>query len=483
MKSALTSGDRLAVAPVSENILSPDAWKVASRRPSMTQGRLAARVAAALWRWLLLLDGMAAVAAVMIAHTLSPVARVTALSPEALGAAFVYAVAFCITGFSGGLYDWRLGTRRRALLARLLVAAVVAAGVTLGFYYFAFYEPLGRRILAGAVLLSGPLMLVPRVLLSGLARLRRTRVVFVGHSSLTKRLVAAVDSQRAPLYEFVEQWPKADTEAGSAEELVELCRSSEADEIVVPARSADLNPVLAQALHCLPLGCRIRSDLDFYENLLSAIPVAHVTPGWLLSRGFDTANHLGEALKRTSDVLLALGLLLVTSPLLFLGMVAVWVGRDGPVFFSQIRVGRYGRPFRMLKLRTMRTDAERDGPRWAEEGDSRRTRAGAILRRTRIDELPQLANVLVGHMSLVGPRPERPEFVADLERRIAFYGWRHLVRPGLTGWAQINHPYGSSVEDARQKLEYDLFYVRHHSVLTDLSIVLRTIEAGFRGSR
>ena len=468
---------------VTEGLLSRDAWRVAAQRTPLTQRRLAAKAAATLWRWLLLLDGIAAAAAVLLAHAISPVARVTALSAEALGTAVIYAVAFTITGFAGGLYDWRIGTRRRALLARLLVSALVAAGLTLGFYYLVFYQPLGRRILTGAVILSGPLMLIPRVVLSGLALIRKTRVVFVGRSSLTKRLMAAVGTQRVPLYEVVGQWPASVEGMADAADLVDLCRSNEADEIVVPARSADLNPVLAQALHCLPLGCRIRSDVDFYENLLSAIPVAHVTPGWLLSRGFDTANPLAEALKRVSDLALSLVLLVVTAPLFLLGIVVVWAGRDGPVFYAQTRVGRYGRPFRMIKLRTMRTDAEQDGPRWAEHGDSRRTRGGVLLRRTRIDELPQIVNILLGHMSLVGPRPERPEFVAELERCIPFYGWRHLVRPGLTGWAQINHRYGSSVQDARRKLEYDLFYVRHNSVLTDISIVLRTIEAGLRGSR
>jgi lipopolysaccharide/colanic/teichoic acid biosynthesis glycosyltransferase len=159
------------------------------------------------------------------------------------------------------------------------------------------------------------------------------------------------------------------------------------------------------------------------------------------------------------------------------------IHRDGPVFYRQTRVGRHGRPFTILKLRTMRVDAEDGTPQWASPHDDRATPLGRILRRTRLDELPQLVNILVGEMSFVGPRPERPEFVAALEQTLPFYSWRHFVRPGLTGWAQINYPYGSSVEDARRKLEYDLFYIRHYSVLTDLSIALRTATAAARGAR
>jgi lipopolysaccharide/colanic/teichoic acid biosynthesis glycosyltransferase len=155
----------------------------------------------------------------------------------------------------------------------------------------------------------------------------------------------------------------------------------------------------------------------------------------------------------------------------------------GPVLYAQQRVGRYGRTFRILKLRTMRKDAEPDGPRWASGDDPRRTRLGRLLRRTRLDELPQLVNILRGEMSFVGPRPERPEFVAELERTIPFYGWRHLVRPGLSGWAQINYPYGASVQDAERKLEYDLYYIRNASFLNDLTILLRTASQVMKGAR
>ena len=216
---------------------------------------------------------------------------------------------------------------------------------------------------------------------------------------------------------------------------------------------------------------------------MSAVPVLHVPPEWLLAKGLDTSNHLAEAVKRMTDIALAVLLLVLSAPFHLLAILVLQVS-GGPVFYSQTRLGRHGRPFQILKLRTMRVDAEEDGSAvWASEEDPRATRLGRVLRRTRIDELPQLVNILVGEMSFVGPRPERPEFVDELERTIPFYAWRHFVRPGLTGCAQINYPYGATAEDARRKLEYDLYYMRHYSVLTDLSIALRTVTAALRGAR
>jgi lipopolysaccharide/colanic/teichoic acid biosynthesis glycosyltransferase len=192
---------------------------------------------------------------------------------------------------------------------------------------------------------------------------------------------------------------------------------------------------------------------------------------------------LSEGAKRLSDVVFALLIMVALAPLTLLALLAIALSGDGPLFYRQARVGRYGRTFRILKLRTMRVDAEAGAPQWASGDDPRRTAVGRVLRRTRLDEVPQVVNILLGEMSFVGPRPERPEFVKELEAQIPHYASRHLVRPGLTGWAQVNLPYGSSVEDARRKLEYDLHYVRHHSLLTDLFIVLRTVAAASRGAR
>jgi lipopolysaccharide/colanic/teichoic acid biosynthesis glycosyltransferase len=303
-------------------------------------------------------------------------------------------------------------------------------------------------------------------------------VLFLGGGPLVAQLEATLRGPGSP-YEIT---ASGDT-APAPEGLTEFCRARGVDEIVLPARTDELQPVLLAALHCLPLGCHIRSEADFHEDLFSSVAVDHVSPEWMLSRGLDTSNHIAEAVKRLTDVLLAALALVVLGLPVLLGLAAIAVSGDGPLFYRQLRVGRFGRTFRIWKLRTMRVDAEHSAAQWASDADPRRTPVGRVLRRTRLDEVPQVLNILLGEMSFVGPRPERPEFVAQLERQLPYYAWRHFVRPGLTGWAQINLPYGSSVDDARRKLGYDLYYVRHYSLLTDLLIVLRTAAAGLRGAR
>jgi exopolysaccharide biosynthesis polyprenyl glycosylphosphotransferase len=265
--------------------------------------------------------------------------------------------------------------------------------------------------------------------------------------------------------------------------LEEVCRANDVDELVLAASAMEPEQTLRSALRCLPLGCRVRSEADFHADVFRAVPLVGVTPEWMLSRGRDTSNHPAEATKRLTDVVLAMVILIGLAPLALVAMLLVKLTSHGPVFYSQLRVGRYGRPFRILKFRTMRVGAEDGQPQWSPRDDPRRTPVGRLLRRLRVDELPQVVNIIRGEMSFVGPRPERPEFVAALERELPFYPWRHLVRPGLTGWAQINWPYGASVEDAERKLEYDLYYIRHASLATDLAIVLRTITAPMRGAR
>jgi exopolysaccharide biosynthesis polyprenyl glycosylphosphotransferase len=198
--------------------------------------------------------------------------------------------------------------------------------------------------------------------------------------------------------------------------------------------------------------------------------------GWLVYSDGFIFGVIDRVLKRIFDLVVSLVVLIVTSPLLLAGMVAVrWEG-PGSVLYRQERVTRNGRVFWIMKLRTMRVDAEQGGAVWAAAKDTRITRVGAFLRRTRIDELPQLINILKGDMSFVGPRPERPVFVAELAAKIPLYHERHMVKAGLTGWAQINYPYGASIDDARTKLSYDLYYVKNFSILFDIVIQLQTLR-------
>jgi sugar transferase (PEP-CTERM system associated) len=215
-----------------------------------------------------------------------------------------------------------------------------------------------------------------------------------------------------------------------------------------------------------------------YEEYTGKIAVENLRPSWLIfSAGFKKSRTLAAA-KRTLDICVALLGLIVGAPLLALLALAVRLTSPGPVLYHQRRVGLRGHIFMVHKFRTMREDAEAEtGPVWASKsGDPRVTPIGRFLRRTRLDELPQLWNVLIGEMSFVGPRPERPEFVADLTRVIPYYGQRHIVRPGLTGWAQVRYTYGASQEDALQKLQYDLYYIKNLSVGLDLYIMFETIK-------
>jgi exopolysaccharide biosynthesis polyprenyl glycosylphosphotransferase len=253
--------------------------------------------------------------------------------------------------------------------------------------------------------------------------------------------------------------------------------------VVVALTDPAPEPLVHQLMTLRFSGVRVYGISDFYEQLWFKVPVLHTRHGWLVfAHGFDLLhNPLGLRIKRLTDVLLSLALLVPAIPLMALAALLIKLESRGPVIFRQARTGQGGAEFEVLKLRTMADDAERDGPQWAQTSDPRATRVGRILRLLRIDELPQLVNVLKGEMSFIGPRPERPVFNATLENEIPLYNLRHLVRPGITGWAQVMYPYGASVEDAREKLQYDLYYIKNYSVLLDIGIVFKTLRVVLLG--
>ena len=225
-------------------------------------------------------------------------------------------------------------------------------------------------------------------------------------------------------------------------------------------------------------GVHVTDISDFLERETGRIDLDTVRPSWLIfSDGFSSGRHLSTIVKRGFDLLVSGLLLTISAPIILITAILVKIDSPGPAFYRQTRVGRYGTTFEILKLRSMREDAEAGGAAiWAQKGDPRVTRVGRIIRLIRVDELPQMWTVLKGDMSFVGPRPERPEFVAELERQLPYYAERHMVKPGITGWAQINYPYGASLEDARNKLEYDLYYTKNYSPFLDLLIILQTLR-------
>lgn len=223
-------------------------------------------------------------------------------------------------------------------------------------------------------------------------------------------------------------------------------------------------------------GVRLHAEPEFWERHLRRINIDEIGACWLGAAGAHRGPAWQGTVDRAVDVLLSFGLLVLTLPLMLLTALVVRLDSPGPVLYRQVRVGLHGRPFTLLKFRSMKVDAEARGPAWAAQSDPRVTRVGSFMRRTRIDELPQLLNVLRGEMSFIGPRPERPHFVEQLAQIIPHYRERASVKPGLTGWAQVNFPYGASVEDARMKLSYDLYYVKHRSLLLNLLILFATVR-------
>jgi lipopolysaccharide/colanic/teichoic acid biosynthesis glycosyltransferase len=259
--------------------------------------------------------------------------------------------------------------------------------------------------------------------------------------------------------------------------LFDLVHKLEVDVVVVAIEDRRDRLPTEQLLHCRLAGIPVREQEAVYEQITGKIAVEALRPSYLIFNEGFSRHPWNELSKRAVDVLLASLLLVFTWPLMIATAIAVRMDSEGPILFSQERVGRDGKLFTLMKFRSMLADAEKmTGPVWATQDDPRITRVGRFIRRTRLDELPQIFNVLAGHMSLVGPRPERQHFVDDLAAKIPYFRQRHIVKPGLTGWAQINYRYGSTFEDALQKLQYDLFYIKNQSLLFDLSILFNTVK-------
>lgn len=269
-------------------------------------------------------------------------------------------------------------------------------------------------------------------------------------------------------------------------DFYQFCRQNKVSEIVIAQQERRRSeggwlPV-PELMECKLRGIAVTNALEFYERELKKAKLEMVHPSWIVfSEGFK-ASKRRDISKRLLDLTLSLAILLVMSPFIVLTALAVFLETGRPILYSQTRTGMLGKEFRIYKFRSMRQDAEKDGKaRWASANDDRITKVGGFIRNTRLDELPQIYNVIKGEMSIVGPRPERPEFVSELKDKVPFYDTRHYVKPGLMGWAQLKYPYGASIDDAKGKLEYDLYYSKNHSLMIDLLIMVQTVEVVLLG--
>ncbi|HTP39502.1 MAG TPA: TIGR03013 family XrtA/PEP-CTERM system glycosyltransferase [Steroidobacteraceae bacterium] len=265
---------------------------------------------------------------------------------------------------------------------------------------------------------------------------------------------------------------------GSQESLLRCAKERDVDEIVVAMDDRRHNFPLRELLACRLAGIKVTELVAFLERETGKVYLDVLNPSWMIfGEGFNVGRWT-QFWERAFDLVASLCLLVIASPFLIGGILAIKIeeGLSAPVFYRQIRVGLNGEPFGVLKLRSMRVNAEAAGAQWAVKADPRVTRVGSFIRKVRIDELPQILNVLKGDMSFVGPRPERPEFVEKLVESIPYYSERHCVKPGITGWAQLCYPYGASEKDSLEKLQYDLYYIKNHGLVFDILILLQTVE-------
>ncbi len=318
-------------------------------------------------------------------------------------------------------------------------------------------------------------------------------IVLVGTGEMAERIVNEIRDDRESGFTVAAliggQQPAFDAkEIPIVSDLATLGQSSHGagvDRIVVALDDRRGTMPISELLQAKLEGKVIEDGITFYEAITGKILVEKVNPAWLIfSEGFDS-GRLTHLIKRVLDLTLAVFGLIASLPISLLTALLIKLESPGPVFYKQERVGAKGAVFPIIKFRSMRQDAEQQGAVWASENDSRVTRVGGFIRKVRIDEIPQIWNVIRGQMSFVGPRPERPVFVEQLVRKLPYYSLRHSAKPGITGWAQVCYPYGASEEDALRKLEYDLYYIKHQSIFLDLLIIFRTIKTVLfrKGSR
>lgn len=402
--------------------------------------------------------------------------------------AFLYSVIMWLSMTSMGLHTRNVVNDFASLMIRIFLSfGIGVIGSALVFYIYPEIV-LGRGVFAFALLSSFFGILFTRTVYQKLDnhKIFKRRVLVLGTGEKAKILSDLAPNARNRGQEIV-GYVSIDVLPAQVDEdqilyvettLLDLAELHEIDEIVLAMDDRRQGFPLTGLLECKMKGIFVRDLVHFLERVTGHIELDVLHPSVMIfSSGFTRAVSPGNG-KRIFDVMASLMLLIIASPVIIITSAIIWLssfGRD-PVFYRQTRIGLCNAPFGVLKFRSMKIDAEKDGAQFAKKNDSRITMIGAFIRTTRIDELPQLINVLKGDMSFVGPRPERPEFVLGFEQSIPHYSLRHTVKPGITGWAQICYPYGESEKDTRNKLQFDLYYIKNYSLFLDMTILFQTIQ-------
>ena len=386
------------------------------------------------------------------------------------------------------LYDLTVVRTNREVFIRLL-QSVGSALILIALLYLAvpwLVVADGASLPAFAIFLTG--ILAWRLAFNHVARLHSfgERLLIVGTDATAQTIARQILAQQDFAYEivgFIDEDPSRNMEAvlnsrivGTPADIERLVARHAVDRLVVGMADRRGRLPVRELLRAKLRGVRVEDVNSVYERLTGKLLVEDLRPSWLIFSDDFRASRFTRQSKRFFDTLLALVGLVLSAPFVLLTALAVWLESDGPILYRQDRVGENGRVFTLYKFRSMRQDAENGTPIWARPIDDRVTRIGRFIRQTRLDELPQLWNVLRGDMSFVGPRPERPFFVAQLAEQIPFYEQRHAVKPGITGWAQVKYRYGASLEDSLEKLRYDLYYVKHLSLPFDVTILFDTVK-------
>jgi sugar transferase (PEP-CTERM system associated) len=403
--------------------------------------------------------------------------------PQLLSFAIPLEVAMVAVGAygPGALQSVRFAT------ARLLVAVSLGVIFLSVIFFLVPSITFWRSNLFFAMLLSIGVLVSVRVVAGGAigGEALRRRIVVLGAGSRADRIRRLAERAAANFVvaDYIAMGEPAvaiahATPRHAIDNLADHVERLRASEVVLAIEERRNALPLRDLLRVRTAGVQVSEISTFLERETGRVDLQSVNPSWLIfSDGFSSGRFLSGLVKRAFDIAASLLLLAVALPVILVTALLIKVESPGPAFYRQRRVGLYNQPFDILKLRSMRQDAEVAGKAvWAAEDDPRITRIGRFIRKVRIDELPQCWSVLKGEMSFVGPRPERPQFVADLERELPYYAERHMVKPGITGWAQINYPYGASIEDARHKLEYDLYYAKNYSPFLDVLILLQTLR-------